>query len=40
VSRILEVRAEESFISTQVFRELAAAEAWLGSERESRSRSS
>lgn len=33
VSRILEVRAEESFTATQVFRELAAAEAWLASER-------
>lgn len=40
VSRILEVRAEESFVATQVFRELAAAEAWLASERASRSRSS
>ncbi len=32
VSRILEVRAEESFVATQVFRELPAAEAWLASE--------
>jgi hypothetical protein len=39
VSRILEVRAEESFVSIQVFRELAAADAWLASER-SRSRRS
>lgn len=40
VSRILEVRAEESFIATQVFRELAAAEDWLASERARRARSS
>ena len=40
VSRILEVRAEESFAATQVFREPAAAEAWLASERARRSSSS
>jgi hypothetical protein len=40
VSRILEVRAEESFVATQVFRELPAAEAWLDSERARRSRPS
>jgi hypothetical protein len=33
VSRVLEVRAEDSFAATQVFRERAAAEAWLASER-------
>jgi hypothetical protein len=38
VSRILEVRAEESFVSIQVFRELAAADAWLTSERALRRR--
>jgi hypothetical protein len=38
VSRILEVRSEESFLATQVFRELAAAEDWLDSERALRSR--
>ena len=38
VSRILEVRSEESFLATQVFRELAAAEGWLDSERALRSR--
>ena len=40
VSRILEVRAEESFLATQVFRDLAAAEAWLASEHARRPRSS
>jgi len=40
VSRVLEVRAEDSFAATQVFRELAAAEAWLASERARLSRSS
>ena len=40
VSRILEVRAEESFPRRQVFRELAAAEDWLASERARRARSS
>jgi len=39
VSRILEVRAEESFVSIQVFRELAEAEAWLTSQRALRRRS-
>jgi len=33
VSRVLEARAEESFASIQVFRDPAAAEAWLASER-------
>jgi hypothetical protein len=33
VSRILEVRAEESFTAIQVFREAAAAEAWLAAQR-------
>ena len=39
VGRVLEVRTEDSFASTQVFREAAAAEAWLASERARRSRS-
>jgi hypothetical protein len=38
VSRILEVRSQDSFHATQVFRELAAAEDWLDSERALRSR--
>jgi hypothetical protein len=38
VSRVLEVRAEESFAASQVFREPAAADAWLVSERSRRSR--
>jgi len=38
VSRILEVRSEESFLATQVFREIDAAEGWLDSERALRSR--
>jgi hypothetical protein len=33
VSRVLEARAEESFVAVQVFRERAAAEAWLAGER-------
>lgn len=33
VSRVLEVRSEDSFMATQVFRERAAAESWLASER-------
>jgi len=40
VSRILEIRAEESFAATRVFRESAAAEAWLASESARRSRTS
>jgi hypothetical protein len=40
VSRILEARAGEAFAATQVFRDLAAAQAWLDSERARRSRSS
>lgn len=39
VSRVLEARAEESFAAIQVFRERAAAETWLASERARRSRS-
>lgn len=39
VGRVLEVRTEDSFASTQVFREAAAAELWLASERARRSRS-
>ena len=38
VSRILEVRSEESFLATQVFREIEAAEGWLDAERALRSR--
>jgi hypothetical protein len=37
VSRMLEARAEESFQAIQVFRDPAAAEAWLASERARRS---
>jgi hypothetical protein len=33
VGRVLEVRAEESFRAIQVFRDPAAAEAWLDAER-------
>jgi hypothetical protein len=40
VSRILEVRTEDSFVSIQVFRDLPAAEAWLASERSLSRRSS
>ena len=40
VSRVLEARSEEFFVATQVFRDAAAAEAWLGSERSLRARSS
>jgi len=36
VSRVLEVRAEDAFSATQVFREPAAAEAWLAFERSRR----
>jgi hypothetical protein len=33
VSRVLEARAEDHFFAIQVFRELAAADAWLGTQR-------
>jgi len=38
VSRMLEVRAEDAFTATQVFREADAAEAWIASERSRRPR--
>ena len=38
VSRVLEVRAEDSFAASQVFRDAAAADAWLAAERARRSR--
>lgn len=34
ISRVFEVRAENAFTATQVFREMAAAETWLASFRE------
>ncbi|HEY8156458.1 MAG TPA: hypothetical protein VII72_20170 [Myxococcota bacterium] len=40
VSRVLEARSEEFFAASQVFRDPAAAEDWLVSERSLRSRSS
>jgi hypothetical protein len=33
VSRVLEVRTEDSFSATQVFRDAASAEKWLSMER-------
>jgi hypothetical protein len=33
VSRVLEVRAEDAFVATRVFRDSDAAEAWIASER-------
>lgn len=39
VSRVLEVRTEDSFTASQVFRDRAAAEEWLASERARRSSS-
>jgi hypothetical protein len=36
VSRVLEVRAEDAFAATQVFRESDSAEAWIASQRSRR----
>ena len=36
VSRVLEVRAEDAFAATQVFREPDSAEAWIASQRSRR----